>query len=184
VGAALRVRGGDEIETEAMAQGEQPLGACVVTGPGRLACRHVLHAVSAWEHASCVGRATQRALLVAERLGLRRLALPALGTGAAGVTLEACAAAMAAAVRLHLALGGTHLEELGFVLYDAPTERVFAEVLEAELLGEVEQVDPGLPHVAASIDAGGASVDAATRLGGASATPSNTPPRPAGSGDA
>ena len=34
------------------------------------------------------------------------------GTGAAGVTLEACAAAMAAAVRWHLALGGDDFRRL------------------------------------------------------------------------
>ena len=163
VGDALRIAGGDEIEAEARAKGEQPLGACVVTKPGRLECQYVLHAVSAWEQASCVGRATQRALLTAERLGLHSLALPALGTGAAGVTLEACAAAMGAAVRWHLSLGGSRLTELEFMLYDEYSQRIFSEVLESALLGEDEHsLDLGLPHDAARIDHDGAAGDAPT----------------------
>lgn len=147
VGGALRARGGDEIEAEAHAHGRQPLGACVVTGAGRLACRKVLHAVSAWEQASCVGRATQRALLEAERHGLRTLAMPALGTGAADVSLEACAAAMAAALRWHLVLGGSRIREIRFVLYDEDKRRTFTEVLEAALLGdEAVRHDHGLDH--------------------------------------
>lgn len=146
VGDALRRRGGDEIEDEALAHGEQPLGACVATGAGRLGCRKLLHAVSAWEQASCVGRATQRALLLAESLGSRSLALPALGTGAARVTFEASAAAMAAALRWHLALGGTRLTSIEFMLYDDDMRRTFREVLESALLGDELSVDLGLAH--------------------------------------
>ena len=153
VGAALRRAGGDEIEAEAQSGGEHPLGACIVTGPGRLRCRKVLHAVSAWQQASCVGRSTQRALLVAERLGLRSLALPALGTGAAAVAFEASAAAMASALRWHLALGGCRLERVRFVLYDENKRRVFADVLEAALLGESDDLaDPGLEASAEDSD--------------------------------
>ena len=153
VGDALRRAGGDEIEAEARAGGEHPLGACIVTGPGRLPCRKVLHAVSAWQQASCVGRSTQRALLEAERLGLRSLALPALGTGAAAVTFEASAAAMASALGWHLALGGSRLAEVRFVLYDEAKRRVFTDVLEAALLGESDNhADLGLAHTGVTID--------------------------------
>ncbi|MBI2395629.1 MAG: serine/threonine-protein kinase [Deltaproteobacteria bacterium] len=147
VGESLRRAGGDAIEAEAQSHGQQPLGACVVTGPGDLPCRKVLHAVSAWEQASCVGRATQRALLEAERHDLRTLAMPALGTGAAAVTLEACAAAMAAALRWHLALGGSRLTDIRLVLYDDDKRKVFRDVLEAALLGDGDPCDDhGLSH--------------------------------------
>jgi hypothetical protein len=39
----------------------------VPTKAGRLRARYVLHAVSAWQEASCIARATQRALLFAAR---------------------------------------------------------------------------------------------------------------------
>ncbi len=82
VGAALRRAGGDDIEAAAVREAPQPLGACIPTRAGKLHAKYVLHAVSAWEEVSCIGRATQRALLLAEELGLRSLAVPAIGTGA------------------------------------------------------------------------------------------------------
>src|SRR5207237_9789158 len=104
---ALRKKGGDIIEEEAMAAGDQPLGSCVATSAGALAAKHVLHAVSAWNEASCVGRAFYRALLMADELGLRTLAAPALGTGKERVSMETCANAMMTTLKWHLAPGGT-----------------------------------------------------------------------------
>ncbi|MBK7579622.1 MAG: serine/threonine-protein kinase [Myxococcales bacterium] len=155
VSEALRLAGGDELEEEALSHGEQPLGACVATGPGRLHCRRVLHAVSAWEEASCIGRALQRALLLAERLGLRSLAVPALGTGAARVTLEAAAQAQAAVLRWYLSLGGSRLQEVRFILYDDAKLRVFRDVLESELFGMDDDppFDAGRKHGASELDA-------------------------------
>lgn len=146
VGHALRKRGGDIIEEEAMRSGEQPLGACVATSAGSLDCRYVLHAVSAWEEASCIGRATQRALLLAEELDLRTLSIPALGTGAGKITLEASANAIVRALALHLSLGGSRLSEIRFVLYDTPKLRAFREVTEGVLLGGADEAkdEPGL----------------------------------------
>ena len=46
VGGAIKRRGGDSIEYEAVRQGPVPVGGAVVTGPGELACRYVIHAVS------------------------------------------------------------------------------------------------------------------------------------------
>src|ERR1019366_3381031 len=43
VGDALRKRGGDEIEKEAMKEGDRALGECVPTGAGSLRAEHVLH---------------------------------------------------------------------------------------------------------------------------------------------
>lgn len=130
---ALRRRGGDEIEREARAGGDRPLGACVVTSAGRLAARHVLHAVSAWNEASCIGRALQRALLLTDELGHTSIAAPALGTGVARVTIETCATAMMGALRAHLLLGGTRLKQLEVVLDGEDKLRVFREVAEEAL---------------------------------------------------
>lgn len=152
VGAALVKAGGAEIEREAQEGGGRPLGACISTGAGRLKCRRVLHAVSAWSEASCVARATQRAFLLAEGEGLRTLAIPAIGTGAARVSIEASAAAMASALQLHLKLGGSRLREIDFVLYDEEKARTFTEVLESLFLGDVVRDDVGLPDEASVPD--------------------------------
>jgi serine/threonine-protein kinase len=148
VGDALRRRGGDTIEEEAMKQGEHALGECVPTGAGTLRAEHVLHAVSAWNGTSCVGRATQRALSVANRLGLRTLAFPALGTGAAQVSMETCANAIASALRWRLALGGSRFQRVSIVLGSEEKLATFREVAVEALRGTAEPpgvVDLGLP---------------------------------------
>ncbi len=134
VGGALAKRGGPALVREAEAIGERALGECVGTGPGDLDCRAVLHAVSAWQEVSCVSRAMHRALFLAEELGLRRIAVPAIGTGQGGVRLEACAQAIATTLRLHLSLGGSTLEEVRFVLYDEPAHAAFVDVLHGVFL--------------------------------------------------
>ena len=88
VSEALRKKGGDIIEEQAMKDGQQALGSCIATTAGALGAKNVLHAVSAWNEASCVGRSMQHALLLADEVGARSLAFPALGTGVARVTME------------------------------------------------------------------------------------------------
>ncbi len=148
VGEAVRRRGGDQIEREAMSGGGRALGECVETAAGALKARWVLHAVSAWNQTSCVGRATLRAIAAADRLGLRTLAFPALGTGAARVSLETCANAMGSALRWRLQLGGSRLRAVSFVLGDEAKLATFRDVAVGALRGGVEVVRPadvGLP---------------------------------------
>jgi eukaryotic-like serine/threonine-protein kinase len=163
VGNALRLRGGDEIEHEAMEIGRQPLGSCVATGAGQLTARRVLHAVSAWNEASCVGRAMHRALLLNDELGHRSIALPALGTGAARVSLEMCANAMMSAIGWHVALGGTRLEEVRVYLDDEQKLRVFRDVAE-EALHDVDEMPPFVDLGLPAEESGEVRPDAATHL--------------------
>lgn len=149
VADALRRAGGDTIEQEAMSGGRQPLGSCVATSAGTLGTKHILHAVSAWKEASCVGRATQRALLLADELGHRSLAFSALGTGVAQVSMETCASALMTAVRHHLELGATRLKDIDVVLNDARALDIFREVGGDALHGHLELAwhDIGLPDL-------------------------------------
>jgi serine/threonine-protein kinase len=145
---ALRRRGGDEIEREAMKDGEHALGECVLTCAGSLNARHVLHAVSAWDASSCVGRTTLRALSIADRRALRTLAFPALGTGAARVSMETCANAMMSALRFRLGLGGSRLRRVTLVLGDEAKLATFRDVAVEALRGTTDlprEVDLGLP---------------------------------------
>jgi eukaryotic-like serine/threonine-protein kinase len=141
VGGCLRARGGQLVEDEASLGGRRALGQCIATSGGALKCRHVLHAVAGWKEASCIARASQRALLLAEELGLRTIALPALGTGVARVTPEACAYAAASALHQHVLLGGTRLREVRFVLYDRETLEIFIDELNGVFLGESDFVE-------------------------------------------
>jgi serine/threonine-protein kinase len=148
VGAALRARGGQVIEDEAMQNGGRALGECIPTTGGALACKHVLHAVSAWKEASCIARTSQRAFLLAEDLGLRTLAIPALGTGLAKVAPESSAYATAAALYWHVLLGGSRLRDARFVLYDQHNYDIFVEQISGVVLGDSEIAYDGPPSLA------------------------------------
>ena len=141
VGGALRRKGGQEIEDEVMRGGRRALGECISTPGGALACRYVLHAVSAWKEASYIARTSQRAFLLAEELGLRTLAIPALGTGVAQVAPEASASAVGAALEEHLHLGGSRLRQVTFVLYDKETLEIFIDQLSGMFLGDPEPAE-------------------------------------------
>lgn len=158
VGAALRAKGGKIIEDEAIANGAQPLGSCRSTSAGELPFRRVLHAVAAWSEVSCVARASQRAFLMAEAEGLRSLAIPAIGTGAAKVTAEASAASLASTLELHLHLGGSRFTHLDFVLTGEEKRKTFEEVLESVFLGGARDSDVGL------LDSGAMADEATTFL--------------------
>jgi serine/threonine-protein kinase len=161
VADALRRAGGDAIEDEVLALGHKPLGSCVSTGAGTLRAKNVLHAVSAWNEASCVGRATQRALLLADELGHRHLAVAALGTGAARVSMEASASAMMTSLRHHIALGASRLRHVEVVLWDEAGLRTYQRVAEEALRGHGEVV---APDVGRMISGGEVRVDGATFL--------------------
>ena len=141
VGDALRRAGGDVIEDEALAWGERALGDAVVTGPGKLPGRAVVHAVGAWNEVSCVARATHRALLHAEQQSYARIAFPSIGTGRGRISLESCADAMVGTLRGHIALGGSRLREVRFVLLDRASLARFEEVAHAVLSGLEDTLD-------------------------------------------
>lgn len=151
VAAALRKAGGDDIAREAQAGGAQPLGSCVSTSAGKLKARRVLHAVSAWHEVSCVARAAQRSYLLAEAEDLRSLSVPAVGTGAAGVSMESSATSLAMALELHLRLGGSKFRHIDFVLFDEQKKRTFDEVLDSIFLGRGghQRPDIGIQDAAA-----------------------------------
>jgi len=135
IGEALRKRGGDVIEEEALAQGERALGECVHTRGGSLPVRGVLHAVAAWNEVSCIARVTHRALFEAEARSYRSLAFPALGTGRSRISVEASVDAMVSALRMHVLLGGSQLEQVRFVFLDEATRRRALEVSASVILG-------------------------------------------------
>ena len=130
VAGAIKRRGGEEIEREAMAKGPIPKGSAVATGAGRLAARYVIHGVVMGQDlrtdASLVEAATRSCLEVAEELGVRSLALPAFGTGVGGFPLEECARIMVGVVRAH---EPRSLERVVLAVYGADAERAFAAAL-------------------------------------------------------
>lgn len=107
VAGAIKRAGGPGIEREAMAQAPVSLGEAVVTGGGALPARYVIHAATLGDgrlpDGPGIWRATLNALTRSAELGLESVALPALGTGVGGLSLDAAARAMMEAVLNHAA---------------------------------------------------------------------------------
>ena len=91
VAGALKARGGQEIEAEAMAQGPVEPGECVVTSGGRLPARYVIHAAVMGQDlrtsAALIERATRNSLALAEAR-VWSIAFPAFGTGVGGFSID------------------------------------------------------------------------------------------------
>jgi O-acetyl-ADP-ribose deacetylase len=102
---AIRRAGGDEIFDECAHLGGCATGDAKATGAGRLPARHVIHAVGpVWRGGGAgeeelLASAYRRSLEVADELGCRTVAFPALSTGVYGYPVEQAAPVAVAAVR-------------------------------------------------------------------------------------
>lgn len=136
VGGALKRRGGDDIEFEAVRQGPAAVGSAVVTGPGSLACRAIIHAVSLGADrrttADAIDAATRSALRAADALELESVAFPALGTGVGGFPLEAAAEVSVAAVQDELRSSNS-VRLVIFALRGADAYNAFARVIARDI---------------------------------------------------
>jgi len=99
VAGALKRVGGVEIEREAVGKAPITVGSAVATNAGSLSCRYVIHAPTMEKPAMRIGvenvkKATMAALKLAERMQLRRIAIPGMGTGVGGVPSEEAAEAI------------------------------------------------------------------------------------------
>jgi O-acetyl-ADP-ribose deacetylase (regulator of RNase III) len=135
VGGAIKQRGGDSIEFEAIRQGPAALGSAVVTGPGQLASRYVIHAVSLGADrrtsAEAIEAATRSALRVADELGCESIAFPALGTGVGGFPLDEAARIVIETCRAELPSCHS-LTRVILALKGAATYQAFQAALAAE----------------------------------------------------
>jgi O-acetyl-ADP-ribose deacetylase (regulator of RNase III) len=139
VAGALKARGGQAIEAEAMAQGPVEPGECVITSGGTLRARHVIHAAVMGQDlqtsAGLIERATRNALQLAASRQLVSAAFPAFGTGVGGFPPAECAQIMLRAIAAH-ATGATSLRRVRLVLFGQAMYRTFAEAAAALLKNE------------------------------------------------
>jgi O-acetyl-ADP-ribose deacetylase len=125
---AIRRAGGDEIFEECARLGGCATGDAKATGAGRLPARHVIHAVGPiWtggEHgeAELLASAHRRALEVAEEVGCRTVAFPAISTGIYGFPAELAAPVAVASAREF----EERLDEIRFVFLDDATRVLYA----------------------------------------------------------
>ncbi len=125
---AIRRAGGDEIFAECAALGGCATGDAKATGAGRLPARYVIHAVGpVWQggergEPELLASAYRRSLEVAEELGCRTIAFPALSTGVYGYPPELAAPVAVGALRER-----EHaFDEVRMVFLDEGTRSLFA----------------------------------------------------------
>jgi len=132
VAAAIRRKGGERIQEECERLAPIRLGAATVTTAGNLKALFVIHAATVRQgekaSAESIKLATRQTLFRAEEKTIKSLALPALGTGAAGFPVEECAAIMLKVVLEHIKVR-TSLEKIHFVLYDDASLKVLENTL-------------------------------------------------------
>jgi O-acetyl-ADP-ribose deacetylase (regulator of RNase III) len=133
VSAAIRRKGGERIREECERLAPLRLGSTAVTTAGNLKALFVIHAAvirpGEMATAEAIKLATRQILLRAEEKTIKSLALPALGTGAAGFPVEDCAQIMLKAVLEHIRVR-TSLEKIHFVLYDDAALKTFEETFQ------------------------------------------------------
>jgi O-acetyl-ADP-ribose deacetylase len=147
VDGAIHRRGGPEIlaeckriRAERYPQG-LPTVKAVATTAGKLPARWVIHTVGpvyakSEDRSALLASCHTESLRVADELGARTVAFPAISTGVYGYPVEEAAPVALEAVRD----ARTSVEEVRFVLFDRSTHEVFARALEA---GGTRPTSPG-----------------------------------------
>lgn len=137
VAGAIKRKGGQIIEEEAMRQGPISVGEAVITTGGALPARHVVHAAGMGQDLKTdqgkIAAATTASLRRASENQLASIAFPAIGTGVGGFPAGDAARTMMEATRQFLTTQDTTLREVVFVLFDESTYRAFCDALPATL---------------------------------------------------
>lgn len=134
VAGAIRNAGGTTIQQECDAHGPVKVGESALTGAGELSARHIIHAASMALGGSTTTESLQssmdHAFRLADELGVKTIAIPAVGTGIAGFPMEECAVVMAHALSRALA-NGWEPDEVRFVLFGEGARRAFQAAFRA-----------------------------------------------------
>ena len=134
VAGAIASRGGPSIAEECAKIGPIRVGEAAITGAGDLPARIVIHAAGmapGGQASEESVRASLRAALEgAEREGCHTIAVPAIGTGVGGLSMQKCAEISLDEAR-RFAEEGSGIEEIRFVLFGEPAFRIFEMVNDA-----------------------------------------------------
>ena len=135
VAGAIRQKGGESIEIEAIAKGPIPIGEAVATTAGKLRARYVIHAAAMGQDLRTdenkIRAATQNALLRAEELKLSSIDFPALGIGVGGFPVTIAAKLMIETAKKFLKISRS-INRIGFILFDEAAFKAFKEYLGSE----------------------------------------------------
>jgi len=133
-GTAVSIRGGPSIQEECGKLAPVPVGEAVVTGAGEMKARYIIHAVGPRfqepDEQGKLRRTVLSALKRADEKGIRRLALPPMGTGFYGIPVEVCARVMLESLREYLQ-GKTQIQEVLLCARDTRELKPFGKQLES-----------------------------------------------------
>lgn len=120
VAGAIKRKGGQIIEDEAVALGPIEVGGAVATSAGNLPHKYIIHAAGMGKDlktsSDLVYKATKNSLELAEKLSIGSIAFPAIGTSVGGLSITDCARAMKKAVD-EFALTARSVREIHFVIF-------------------------------------------------------------------
>lgn len=137
VAGAIDVKGGPTIQEECLRIGHCEVGDAVITGAGKLAAKHVIHAVGPrmgeGNERGKLANATRAALTLAERNSLESIALPAISTGVFGYPLEGCAQVMLRVIIDYTFEDLARLRRIVMCLYDSRAYGIFERELRKQL---------------------------------------------------
>ncbi len=132
VAGAIRDKGGPTIQAECKRIGGTGVGTAVITGAGDLKAKHVIHAVGPkmgdGDEDRKLSSAVRSALALADRHGLKSIALPAISTGVYGFPVDRCARITLTEIHRYLQ-GGTKLERVVVCLFGDDTFKTFRQEL-------------------------------------------------------
>jgi O-acetyl-ADP-ribose deacetylase (regulator of RNase III) len=132
VAGAIRERGGPSIQEECNRIGSIPVGTAVMTGAGHLKAKRVIHAVGPrmgdGDEDKKLAAAVRAAMALADRRGLKSLAMPAISTGNFGFPIDRAARIILTEIQRFLQ-GGTKLERVVVCLRGDDAFQVFKREL-------------------------------------------------------
>ena len=132
VAGAIKAKGGPSIQEECDRIGHTAVGTAVMTGAGNLKAKQVIHAVGPrmgeGDEDRKLASAVRAALALADRNGLRSIALPAISTGVFGFPMDRAARITLTEIHRYLQ-GGTKIERVVVVLHDNEAFQTFRREL-------------------------------------------------------
>ena len=130
-GAIHRAAGADQLQAACRAIGECPPGQAVVTGGFALAARYIIHTVGpVWRggregEADILASCYRNALAVANEVGARSVAFPAISTGVYGYPPDEAAAVAVTTV----GAADTTVALVRFIAFDEATHSLYTALL-------------------------------------------------------
>ena len=128
VAGAIREKGGPSIQKECDRIGSTPVGSAVITGAGDMPIKHVIHAVGPrsgdGDEDRKLASAVRSSLALADRHGLKSIALPAISTGNFGVPMDRSARVTLTEIHRYIQ-GGTKLERVIVCLFGEDAFKTF-----------------------------------------------------------